>query len=121
MSPYMLGVYYKPQLTSMLSIAFRLAGVFLTVVATPLVLWWLVALAMGPETFATVHAFTGSIIGNTILLISLFLVCYHFMNGIRHMIWDTAHLLELDNVYRSGYVMVAASLAMFLLTWWAAS
>lgn len=121
MSPYMIGPYYKPQLTSMLSILSRLTGVFLTVVSTPVALAWVLALAMGPETFAQVQDLMGGIVGKIILLASLFSLCYHLANGIRHLIWDTGAMLEIDQVYRSGYIMVGISVALFILTWWAAS
>ena len=120
-SPYLIGPYYKPQLTSMLSIANRLTGVFLTAVSTPLILWWCLALALGPDAFATVQAFMGSFIGKPLVLISLLFLCYHLMNGIRHLVWDTGHFLELENVYRTGWAMLAASFVLFLLAWWAAS
>lgn len=117
MSPYMIGPYYKPQLTSMLSIASRLTGVFLTVVSTPLMLWWVVALAMGPDAFTVVQAFMGSMAGKALVLFSLFSLCYHLMNGIRHLIWDTGRMLEIKQVYQSGYIMVALAIALFLIVW----
>lgn len=121
LSPYLIGPYYKPQLTSMLSIANRLTGVFLTAVSTPLVLWWVVALAIGPDAFAVVQGFMSSLLGKGLMLVSLFFICYHFANGIRHLLWDTGRFLELDNVYRTGWIMVAAAIVLFILTWWAAA
>jgi len=53
MSPYMLGPYYKFQITSVLSILNRITGVFMAVVSAPLLLCWLIALATGPEAFLT--------------------------------------------------------------------
>ncbi len=121
MSPYMIGPYYRPQLTSILSITSRLTGVFLTVVSTPLILWWCLALMAGPEAFSTVSAFMGSLPGHALLLFSLLSICYHLMNGIRHMIWDTGRMLEIEQVYRSGWVMLAAAASLFAFIWWASS
>lgn len=121
MSPYMIGPYYKPQLTSMLSIASRLTGVFLTAVSLPLFLWWILALMSGPEAFAMVGEFMSSLIGRAIVLFSAFSVCYHLMNGIRHLVWDTGSMLEIKDVYQSGYVMVVASVILFALVLWLAS
>lgn len=120
-SPYLIGPYYRPQLTSMLSIASRLTGVFLTVITTPLILWWIVALMAGPEAFSLVKSFMGSLPVQALLLLSLFFVCYHFLNGIRHLIWDTGRMLSMEAIYKSGWIMVAASIALFIFTWWAAS
>ena len=45
----MIGPYYKPQMTSLMSITHRATGVFLSVIGTPLMLWWIIATANGPE------------------------------------------------------------------------
>lgn len=34
---------------------------------------------------------------------------YHTFNGIRHLFWDNAQFLELDNVYKTGYISLAVS------------
>ena len=48
LSPFMIGPYYKPQMTSLMSISHRATGVFLSVVGAPLMLWWIIATASGP-------------------------------------------------------------------------
>ena len=52
LSPFMIGPYYRPQLTSMLSILHRLTGVGLSIGAVLLV-GWLIAIADGPWSYAT--------------------------------------------------------------------
>jgi len=121
MSPYMIGPYYRPQLTSILSITSRLCGVFLTVVTMPLMLWWVIALMAGPEAFAIVMAFMGSLPGTALVLFSALAACYHLVNGIRHLVWDTGKMLEMEQIYMTGYIAVAVALGLFALTWWAAS
>lgn len=118
MSPFMIGPYYKPQLTSVLSITNRLTGIFLTMISMPLLLWWVLALMSGPEAFSFVSAFLAGFYGQALVLISLYSLCYHLMNGIRHLIWDTAQMLELEQVYQSGWLMLAASAVLFMLTLW---
>ena len=56
LSPFMIGPYYKPQLTSLMSITHRASGVFLSVVGAPLLLWWIVAMSSGPEAYETLLA-----------------------------------------------------------------
>jgi succinate dehydrogenase / fumarate reductase cytochrome b subunit len=114
----MIGPYYKPQLTSILSITSRLTGVFLTIISMPLLLWWLIALVAGPEAFAIVSHFMAGILGHSLVLISLMSLCYHLMNGIRHLVWDTGRMLELKQVYQSGWLMLTASVVLFALTLW---
>lgn len=44
---------------------------------------------------------------------------YHTFNGIRHLFWDNAKFLELENVYKTGYITVGiatvAALALAVL------
>ena len=117
----MIGPYYKPQLTSMLSIASRLTGVFMTAITLPLMLWWIVSLMVGPEAFATAKGFLTSLPGHALVLFSTFSICYHLMNGIRHLIWDTGSMLEIKDVYQSGWIMVGAAVVLFALTLWLTS
>ena len=121
MSPYMIGPYYRPQLTSILSIVSRLCGVFITVVTMPLMLWWGLALMSGPDAFAMVSSFMGSLPGAALVLFSTLCICYHLVNGIRHLVWDTGRMLEIEQIYRTGYIAIAVSLFLFGFVWWVAS
>lgn len=109
----MLGPYYRPQLTSMLSILHRITGVVLTVLAAPLLLWWLIALGQGPDAYAAMQEWLGGVPGRLALLAVNFSLSFHLFNGIRHLVWDTGHWLTLKGVYTSGWVVVVAS---FVLT-----
>lgn len=31
---------------------------------------------------------------------------YHYMNGIRHLLWDSGHFLSLKQVYMTGYIVL---------------
>jgi len=114
MSPYMLGPYYKFQITSLLSILNRLTGVFMSVVSTPLLLCWLIALASGEQAYAGLTAFLGSILGMLIIAASVFSFSFHLMGGIRHLIWDAGWMLENEQVRSSGWVAIAASIVLTL-------
>src|SRR5690606_17873106 len=58
---------YRPQLTSVLSIANRITGVVLSGFAVLMVVW-LIAAAYGPETYSTVQRVMGSWFGQVLLL-----------------------------------------------------
>lgn len=105
----MIGPYYRPQLTSMLSILHRITGVVLTVLGLPLMMWWLVALGQGPETFASMQSIFGGVFGRLVLLAVNFSLTYHLFNGIRHMVWDTGRGLDIKSVYVGGVVMASLS------------
>ena len=107
---------YRPQITSVLSISHRITGVALSV-GTLLLVWWLVAAATGPEAYEDAQEFIGSWFGLLLVFGWTFCFWYHFCNGIRHLVWDTGHGLELPQVYLGGYMVVGASIGLTLLTW----
>ena len=105
----MLGPYYRPQLTSMMSIAHRLSGVVLSLVGVPLLLWWLVALGTGQEAYASLLAFLDGWIGRSALALSALCLSYHFLNGVRHLVWDTGRALDLRSAYVGGWLVLIAT------------
>lgn len=107
---------YKPQLTSVLSITHRATGVALAI-GLLLLVYWLFALAAGPESFAGARALLGSWVGQIVLLGFSFALFYHLCNGIRHLFWDAGFGFELDSAYASGWAVVAASAVMTALAW----
>ena len=112
MSPYMLGPYYKFQITSVLSILNRLTGVFMSVVSAPLLLCWLVALASGERAFAGLSAWLGSGLGKLFIAASVFSFSFHLLGGIRHLIWDAGWMLEISQVRLSGWVTIVGSVLL---------
>ncbi len=107
---------YRWQWTMAYSILHRATGIALAV-GTLLLVWWLVALATGPDTFATVQAVIGSLIGRLFLFGWTFALFYHLVNGLRHLVWDTGHGLELETAARSGHAVPVVAGALTLLTW----
>jgi succinate dehydrogenase / fumarate reductase cytochrome b subunit len=107
---------YRPQLTSVLSIANRATGVLLSLAATGLVIW-LSAAAAGPEPYAVVQRALVSWAGQVALFGVTFAFFLHLCGGIRHLVWDTAHGFELRSIYISGWSVVAASVVLTVLTW----
>lgn len=119
LSPFMIGPYYKPQLTSMLSILHRACGVALLAGAALLVVW-LSALAAGPDAFDCVSRVVGSVFGRVVLFGFSYALMYHLCNGIRHLFWDAGKGFDIKTTYQSGYAMVAASVVLTAGVWAAA-
>ena len=112
LSPFMIGPYYKPQLTSLMSITHRATGVFLSVVGAPLLLWWLIAVSSGPEAYDSMLASMGGLIGTLVLAASVFCLSFHFLNGIRHLVWDTGRALDIKTAYTFGWAVLIGSLVL---------
>ena len=107
---------YRFQWTMALSISHRITGVGLAL-GTLLLVYWLAAAAAGPEAFATAQAVIGSFLGRLLLFGWTFALFYHLCNGVRHLVWDAGYGFELDTAYRSGLVVIAASVVLTLLSW----
>lgn len=113
LSPHM--TIYRPQLTSMTSIFVRLTGNALLVAAL-MIVWWFVAAAKGPEAFATADAFLRCWFGDLVFFLSIWAVWYHMFGGIRHLIWDSGHMLDVGKSETAGLVMIVASVLMTIFT-----
>lgn len=107
---------YRPQLTSMMSILHRASGVGLAG-GLILMLWWLVALASGPEYYDYVLGIAGSWIGRLVMLGFTWALFYHLCNGLRHLYWDAGWGLEIPSVYRTGYMTLIGSVVLTVGSW----
>jgi succinate dehydrogenase / fumarate reductase, cytochrome b subunit len=114
LSPH-LGIY-KQEWTMVLSITHRITGVALGG-GTLILVWWLLALASGPEAFDLAQSIIGSWIGRLCLFGWTWALFYHFCNGIRHLGWDMGMGFELDTARNTGYLVAIASIGLTLLTW----
>ena len=110
---------YRPQLTSVLSIVHRMTGVFICL-GLPFLVYWVWTLTQDQEHYEQGRAVFGSILGRTLLLGWSFAFYYHLCNGVRHLIWDMGKGFEVEDVYRSGWLVVAVSAIMTVVTWVAA-
>ena len=114
LSPHL--TIYRPQYTSMLSILHRVTGVGLKLGAF-LVVWWLIAAATGEEYFATVDGLLTSWFGHLVLLGLTWALCYHSLNGIRHLVWDLGYGFELEQAWKSGLAVLGGSVVLTALIW----
>jgi succinate dehydrogenase / fumarate reductase cytochrome b subunit len=113
LSPHL--TVFRPLLSMMMSIAHRITGCGLALGAV-LVVWWFLAAARGPESFAFADGLLTSWIGGLILLLSMGALWYHFFNGIRHLVWDTGAGFALDQIGRSGIAVLIATAVMTVFT-----
>jgi succinate dehydrogenase / fumarate reductase, cytochrome b subunit len=107
---------YRPQLTSVLSIANRITGVVLSLGSLGLVAW-LVAAALGPQPYAAVQGALISWLGQVVLVAFTFVFFLHLCGGIRHLVWDTGRGFELRSIYASGWAVIAASIVLTAAAW----
>lgn len=119
LSPFMLGQYYRFQLTSVLSFAHRITGIGLSL-GTLLLAGWLMALAGGAGVYGQVAPHLKAWYGQALLFAYTWALLYHLCNGIRHLVWDLGHGFTIPVAYRSGYAVVVGSLLLTAAAWAAA-
>jgi succinate dehydrogenase / fumarate reductase cytochrome b subunit len=112
LSPFMIGPYYKPQLTSLMSITHRASGAFLSVITAPLLLWWLIAVSSGPEAYAAMLGSLSGWIGKLIVTASVLCLSFHLLNGIRHLVWDTGRALDIRTAYTAGWLVLIGTVLL---------
>jgi succinate dehydrogenase / fumarate reductase cytochrome b subunit len=86
LSPHL--TIYHMAFTMLMSGAHRITGVVLYF-GMLLVAWWLIAAASGPNAYAAVQWFMGSLIGRLVLFGYTWALLHHMLGGVRHLIWDT--------------------------------
>ena len=107
---------YRPMLTMMMSIVHRATGAALYF-GTILVVWWLVALASGPDHFDTVQSVAGSWFGRLVLFGYTWALVHHAIGGLRHLIWDTGRGFDLGLVELMARLNLAGSIIITVALW----
>lgn len=113
------------------SILHRASGTILAVVGLPLMLWWLGALASGPEAYATFTQWVwdgeegnglqtfANLLGLAALVVTTWALFEHTLSGLRHYVLDAGAGYELStNKFWSNMVLIGAPLLTALF--WAA-
>jgi succinate dehydrogenase / fumarate reductase cytochrome b subunit len=106
---------YRPQWTSITSIFVRITGNALLISAL-LVVWWLAALARGPEAYGIADAVLTSWFGDLVMFLSVGGIWYHLLGGVRHLIWDSGHMLDVERSEMFGQGMVIGAVLLTILT-----
>lgn len=109
LSPHL--TIYRPQMTSMTSIFVRITG-NAVIVAAMMIVWWFAAAAAGPEAFARANGFVTSWFGDLVLFLSVWAMWYHLLGGLRHLIWDSGHGLDVEKSETMGMMMIIGSVLM---------
>jgi succinate dehydrogenase / fumarate reductase cytochrome b subunit len=107
---------YRPMLTMMMSIAHRISGASLAI-GFVLLARWLLAVSAGPEAFATVDAFFGSLLGRFLLFMFSWALIHHMLGGIRHLIWDTGRGLDLVSIEVFAWGTIIGSTVLTFALW----
>lgn len=109
LSPH-LSIYHWA-VTMIVSITHRITGMALSVGALILA-WWLVAISNGPEGYQSFHAVAATPLGLLVLFGFTWSLCFHMLNGIRHLAWDLGYGFAVPTARRTGIAVIGLSLVL---------
>jgi succinate dehydrogenase / fumarate reductase cytochrome b subunit len=107
---------WRWHITMLTSILHRVTGVGLYL-AGLIVTAWAVSLAAGPEVYAGFKALLGSPLGKLVMLGMTASLFYHLANGIRHLVWDFGHALDLKSANSSAWMVFGFTVAATIAVW----
>ena len=81
----------------LVSILHRVSGDGMALVGLPILVWWLYAIAGGPQSYAPFAAFTGMWLGKLVLFGLTWSFFNHMASGLRHFVLDIGAGYELKN------------------------
>jgi len=107
---------WRWHITMATSILHRATGVALYVGAL-IAAAWAVALAEGPDAYATFKLAMGSPLGKLVMFGLTLSFFYHLANGIRHLVWDSGHGLDVKSANASAVLVFAFTAAATIAVW----
>lgn len=115
LSPFMIGQYYRPQMTSISSIFVRITGIAL-LGAAMLVVWWFLAAATSSSYYEVVNGLLTCWFGDLIMFFAAWALWYHLLGMIRHTIWDFGYCIEVEISEKMGWGMFAGASILTIIT-----
>ncbi len=113
LSPFL---HYRWQYTNTLSILHRITGVLLSL-GFFLLVYWLAAVAAGPERYQAARDALGTPLAQFVLFGAVISFCYHLLNGVRHLFFDLGHGFDLKTARKSGWAVAIGALILGLALW----
>lgn len=107
---------WRWHLTAITSIMHRITGVALYG-GTLILAGWTIALAFGPEAYASYMGLLGSPLGKLVLFGLSFAVFFHLAKGVQHLIWDTGLALKVPAANAGAVATLAFALAATVVVW----
>ncbi|MCB6178513.1 succinate dehydrogenase, cytochrome b556 subunit [Rhodobacter sp. Har01] len=106
---------YRIQITSVSSILTRVTGHAL-MFGGMLAFWWLFAAAVSDHYFEVANAVATSWFGDLVFTGSLWAVWYHYLAGLRHLLYDAGRGLDLRTSERLGWGIIIGSVVLTVIT-----
>lgn len=99
------------------SILHRVSGSGLGTVGLGVLLWWLGALASGPEAYATFQGQAATWYGKIVLIGLTWALFEHLLSGLRHFVLDIGAGYEVDANNRLSVLVMIGAVLLTGATW----
>ncbi|WP_454596960.1 succinate dehydrogenase, cytochrome b556 subunit [Qipengyuania sp. SM2507] len=101
----------------LVSILHRVTGSGMATVGLAVLVWWLGALAAGPEAYDSFAGVMGSPIGILVLIGLTWAFFNHLSSGLRHFVLDIGAGYEIERNKTGSFVVIAAGVLLTLAFW----
>ena len=115
LSPHLTIWRWGPNMT--VAILHRATGVALSIGALAVLTWWLLAVAEGPDAYASFSSAARHPIGIIVLVGLTWSFFQHLFSGIRHLVMDTGANFELRSNKMSAVLTIIASVLFTAAVW----
>lgn len=115
LSPHLTIWRWGPHM--LVSILHRVTGAGLSIVGLALLVWWLVALANGGESYARFTAAATHPAGIAVLIGLTWAFFQHLLSGVRHLAMDSGAAFELDTNKRFAILTIVGSVIATAALW----
>ena len=99
------------------SILHRVTGGALAIAGLAILTWWLVAIARGPEAYATFTQAAMHPLGLVVLVGLTWSFFQHLLSGIRHLVMDTGPAFELGVNKTLAVLTIVGSVGLTFAVW----
>ena len=114
LSPHL--AHYRWEIGQSTSILHRATGIALAA-GLPVRAWWVVAMAVGGAATDWTARIYASWPAKLLLFGWTVAICFHLLNGIRHLGWDSGHGFGMANTRSTGWAAMIGAVALALLIW----
>lgn len=115
LSPFMIGPYYRPQITSISSILVRITAI-VSLGTALLIVAWFVAAATSQQAFDFLNWALTSILGDVVMTAAAWCIWYHVLGRLRHVVWDLGYGMDIKTSEKMGYGMFIGATLLTVIT-----
>ena len=115
LSPHLTIWRWGPHM--LVSILHRATGSALAVAGLPILTWWLLSIAQGPEAYGRFTSAASHPAGLFVLIGLTWAFFQKTLAGIRHLVMDTGAGFEIESNKRWAILTIVASLLLTALVW----